>query len=296
VCILGCPLSLESVLRFLLAAILLGSAAAKLAAGRPARDALRTYGVTHARARAGLWAALIATEAGLAMAVAAGVTGSAEAAAAVLAAFALALVAAIAGGRAGAPCGCLGGRSRIGWSGVARTALLAAAFAALPLLPGTKPATQTWLAVGLCVALAAVAALAVALLALAREVGELRLAVAPQAALSLEHEGPELGGRLGLIERFDRRAPLALAVFTSPGCSLCRALAPSLRLIANDPEVELELFDEEADEEVWRSLAIPGSPYAVVLGADGEALAKGTFNTLLQLEGLLADATRTVRA
>ncbi|HEY8844522.1 MAG TPA: hypothetical protein VIM23_11545, partial [Gaiellaceae bacterium] len=82
----------------------------------------------------------------------------------------------------------------------------------------------------------------------------------------------------------------------SPGCTLCRALEPSLRLVANDPEVELELFDEEADAEAWSSLAVPGSPYAVVLGRDGEVLAKGTFNSLFQLESLLAHANRTVGA
>lgn len=283
-------------LRLCLAAILLGSAAAKLAAGRSARDALRSYGLTGARPRAWLWAALIGAETVLAVAVAAHVTGAAEAAAALFALFALGLVVAIARGRAGAPCGCFGGRSRIGWTGAARAALLAAAFAALPLLPDAKLSTQTWLGVGLGVALLGVATLAAALLALARELGELRLAVAPQAALSLAHEGPELGGRLGLIERFPQRAPLSVAVFTSPGCSLCRALEPSLRLLARDPEVELEVFDEEAEADVWHSLAIPGSPYAVVLASDGEVRAKGTFNTLLQLESLLAGATRPVRA
>ena len=48
--------------------------------------------------------------------------------------------------------------------------------------------------------------------------------------------------------------------------------------------------------EIWRSLAIPGSPYAVVLSADGDVLAKGTFNSLYQLESLLAHATRPVSA
>ena len=210
--------------------------------------------------------------------------------------FALALVWAIVTGRAGKPCGCFGGRSRIGWPAAARTALLATALAAVPFLPDAHPSTDAWLAAGLVVALAAVAGLAIALLALARELGELRMAVAPQAALSLEHEGPELGSRLDLIERFERAAPLAVAVFTSPGCALCTALEPSLRLVASDPEVEIELFDEEDDAEVWRELAIPGSPYAVVLSADGDVLAKGTFNSLYQLESLLAHATRPVNA
>ena len=283
-------------LRFALAAVLLGAAAAKLVSGRASREALASYGITNPRLRAVLWAATIAVEAALAGAVAAGVRGAAEAAAGLLAFFALALSAAIARGRAGAPCGCLGGRSRIGPAAVARAVLLAAAFAALPFVPDATPSAQAWLALGLAVALAGIAVLAVALLALARELGELRLAIRPQAALSLEGEGPELGSRLGLVERFERRAPILLAVFTSPGCALCQALEPSLRLVASDPEVELETFDEEADADVWESLAVPGSPYGVVLDPDGVVLAKGTFNTLFQLESLIADATHPARA
>ena len=223
--------------------------------------------------------------------------GAAEAAAALLGVFALALAVAILRGRAGAPCGCFGGRSRIGWPAFARTRCSwpprsrrcrFCPDTSFRRRPGSAPASPSrW---------PGVAALAVALLALARELGELRLAVAPQAALSLEHEGPELGGRVALIERFEGRAPLAVAVFTSPGCALCQALEPSLRLVSNDPEVELELFDEETDADAWASLAVPGSPYAVVLGRDGVVLAKGTFNSLFQLESLLARATRTVSA
>jgi hypothetical protein len=164
------------------------------------------------------------------------------------------------------------------------------------VLPETQPSNDVWLAAGLAVALVAVAGLAVAVFALAREIGELRLAIAPQSALSLEDEGPPLGSRLEVIHRFPRSAPLAVAVFTSPGCALCQALEPSLRLVASDPEIELELFDEEADADAWRGLAIPGSPYALVLSADGDLLAKGTFNSLYQLESLVVHATRPVSA
>ena len=289
-------MTVAGLLQFSLGALLVVAAGAKLLAGGRARQALRSYGIPSPRARAALWTLTIAAEAGLGAAVAAGVPGAAEVAAALLAVFALALVVAIARGREGAPCGCFGGRSRIGWAAVLRTALFAAALAALPLLPDTKPSTDTWLATGLVVALVAVAALAVAVLALARELGELRVAIAPQSALSIEDEGPQIGSRVDLIERFERTAPLAVAVFSSPGCALCQALEPSLRLVASDPEVELELFDEEADAGIWRELGIPGSPYAVVLSADGDVLAKGTFNSLFQLESLLAHATRPVSA
>jgi hypothetical protein len=288
-------LTVVGLVRLVLAAVLLVSAAAKLLSGRAGRDALRSYGIRSSGLRAALWGGVIAAEAALAVLVAVGVPGAAEATTVVLCVFASAQIAAILSGRAGAPCGCFGARSRLGWSGVARTLLLAAAFAVLPVLPDTEPSTDAWLGIGLAVALVAVAVLAVGVLALARELGELRMAVAPQAALSLEHEGPELGGRLALIDRFEGRAPLALAVFTSPGCAICHALDPSLRLLAKDPEIELLLFDEEQDAEAWRSAAVPGSPYAVALASDGEALAKGNFNTLYQLESLVAEATRLMR-
>jgi hypothetical protein len=279
-------LTVVGLLQGVLAAVLLLAAAGKARAGGSAREALRSYGLEDARLRAAAWATAIAAEVGLAVAVLVTVD-AALAAAALLAAFALAQTVAIVRGRAGAPCGCFGGRGRIGWWGVARTGALAAAFAALPFLPDTELSTDAWLALGLGVALLGVAGLAFALLALAREVGELRLAVAPQAALSLEHEGPELGGRVALVERFARPAPLKVAVFTSRGCSLCAALEPSLRLLANDPEVELVMFDEHDDADAWESLAVPGSPYAVVLDADGIVLSKGTFNSLYQLESLV---------
>lgn len=283
-------------LRFLLAAVLLGSAVAKLLSGRAGRDALRSYGLRDASARAAVWGSTIAVEAALAIAVAAGLPWAAVAAAALLAAFALTLAVAVLRGRTGRPCGCFGSRSRIGWPAVGRAAALSAGFALVAFLPAYEPSTDAWLLVGLCVSLGGLAALGIAVLALARELGELRLAVAPQAALSLEHEGPELGGRVALIDRFEGRAPIAIAVFTSPGCSLCTALEPSLRLLANDSDVELRLFDEEADAEAWSALAVPGSPYAVVLAPDGEVLAKGTFNSLYQLESLLAHAPRPVGA
>jgi hypothetical protein len=97
-----------------------------------------------------------------------------------------------------------------------------------------------------------------------------------------------------LIDRFEQGAEseLALAVFTSEGCHVCRGLEPAIASLAGDPAVAVKAFDEAAESETWRELGIPGSPFAIALGPDGAVLAKGTFNNLAQLESVLATAER----
>jgi hypothetical protein len=275
--------------RLVLAAVLLGAAAAKLRRPAESRDALR------ALAPRVHWGVVVAAEAALAAGVAAGLDAAALAAAAFLLAGAALLARALRAGRAGAPCGCFGARSRISRAAVARAVLLAAAFAALPLVPRSDPSAQAWLAAGLAVALAGVAALGVAVLALAREVGMLRLAIGPQGALEVAGEGPELGSDSGLAGHVDPRVGgdgLGLAVFSSEGCGMCRRLAPGIRAFGRHPHVSLVELDDVRDAEHWRRLNVPGSPYAVALAADGRVLAKGTFNSLAQLESVLAAAER----
>ena len=139
-------------------------------------------------------------------------------------------------------------------------------------------------------------ALAVVVLALAREVGMLRLAVDPRGALEVAHEGPEVGGRT----RARRRAS---ATSSRPAGSASRCSAPRAAGCAarsrprsprfgRDPRVVLREFDEVRDADAWAAADVPGSPFAVALDADGTVLAKGTFNTGAQLESVLAAAER----
>ncbi|HMJ04271.1 MAG TPA: MauE/DoxX family redox-associated membrane protein [Conexibacter sp.] len=278
----------------LLGLVLLASAGAKLAAPVSTRAALATFGLATPRARGLAWGAAIVVEGGLGVGVALGSDLAAWAAAALMLAFAGLLARALRRGRVGQPCGCLGPRSRVTPAALARTLTLALAFALLPLVPDTDPTAEGWLAVGLATALAAIAALTVLVLALAREVGELRLALPPQLPLEIPGEGPPLGERApAAIERFATRprapqARYALAVFSSEGCPMCRALEPAVEALQRDPLLSVEVFDEQADADVWRALAIPGSPYALVLTLDGTALAQGTFNSARQLEALVA--------
>ena len=278
--------------RFVLALVLAGSAALKLASPGSSRAALATFEIEGERMRWIAWATLVVTELGLAVAIAAGSDEACRLAALLLGLFAAALVGAILRGRAGAPCACFGSRSTVGWTSVFRNLALAAGFAVLPLLPERSLSTEQWLGVGIVVALLLCLGLGIAVLALAREVGMLRLRLGPAAALEIPEEGPELGERLALIGRFsevDDRS-LALALFTSEGCRVCRSLQPAIATLADHPAVAVEVFDEVADSDVWSELRVPGSPFSIALDPDGTVLSKGTFNNLAQLESVLATA------
>jgi hypothetical protein len=288
---------LGNLVGYALAGILLVAAGLKATSPSAGQTGLATLGLRRPAARKAAWATAIATEAGLAIGIAAGWPPAAYLAAALLVGYAAAVANALARGRAGAPCGCFGARSRVGGRAVARNLVLAAGLAAVPSLSAVDPSTEGWLGLGLAAAAVALAVLTVGVLALAREVGELRLRVGSGSALEIPEEGPELGGRTDLIEEFAPRAGarVAAAVFSSEACPVCRTLAPAIEYVARDPAVAVRVFDEHRDHDAWRRLSVPGSPYAVALGLDGTVLAKGTFNTLDQLESVLATAERRER-
>ena len=288
---------LEIVLRVGLGIVLAGAALAKLARPRESIAALASFGFEGGPLRPIAWASLIAIELALAVAVALGSDAAAYGASALMLLFAALTAGAILRGRAGSPCPCFGLRSRVSWLGVLRNAGLAAGFALVPLVDSVELGTDAWLGVGIGIALVACAALAVAVLALAREVGMLRLQLGTQGALEIAGEGPEIGSRAGeLADRIGRNgADLGLAVFTSEGCHICQTLAPAIDNVAQDPRVAVARFDEVAEAALWRSLKIPGSPFALALDRDSTVLAKGTFNNLAQLESVLAAAGRRVQ-
>jgi hypothetical protein len=280
--------------RLILAAVLVGASVAKLASPRSSSAALATFGIHRPRAQWATWGALIATELALAAGVAAGFDLAAYLAALLMAGFGVAMLAAVRRGRSGAPCACFGARSTVSRAAVARNLVLSFAYVALPLLPDGSLSTDEWLILGLVVALLACAGLAVAVLALAREVGMLRLRLGPASALEIPEEGPAVGEPTGIVARFDPRdgAELALAVFVSDACHVCRGLEPAIASLDRDPVLAVATFEEEGDADVWDELEVPGAPYAVALGLDGTVLAKGTFNNLAQLESVLATAER----
>jgi hypothetical protein len=276
--------------------VLILGATASLKAWRTdqAAAALATYGVRSARGqRLTVWA-LISAELTLAGALLVGVPWAAGAIAGLFLGFAVITLAALLAGRGGRPCACFGTSARLGWSTPLRALALAGAAAAIALgwLPDAPSGYARWLTVSLSVGAAAIVVLGLAVLALAREVGVLRLGLSGRGALEIQEEGPELGAMQGWAVALppSTSALLGLAVFTSEGCPLCRQLEPAVRYVAADPLLAVRVFDEVVDVATWTEAGVPGSPYAVVLDRRGVALAKGTFNSLAQLESVVGTA------
>jgi hypothetical protein len=241
-----------------LATVLLGAAALKAADRTGTSVALAGYGIP-GRLATPVWGMLIAVEAALAAGIAAGMEAAAYAAGIVLAGFLVVQVTALAHGGEGAPCGCFGAGGRLSRRSAGRTALLAVACPALPLV-GPGPDVPLVLA-------AAVAAAVVVLAAGRRN--------APRGALEIAGEGPELGQPSPLAEWFAPGGEIAVALFTSPGCALCKRVVPAADALV---DIDVRRFDEAEDPEAWAAARVPGAPFAVALGPGGVVLAKGTVN------------------
>jgi hypothetical protein len=274
------------------AALLLFAAGAKLAARAP--DRLDAYGIP-ARLRAPSYYALAVCEAALAVALLIGVSRAPLAAVALGVLFTAALSLARLRGIRRLDCGCFGSKERP----TEYLILRAAAFTGLAALGASSfeaplPSREIAVAIALAVLALAVLVLGALVLALYRQVGILTLRLGPGVALELADEGPPLGDSGPELTGLAREGA-ELAVFFSPDCRLCRQLAPAVRALAQDGlSVRVVYEHEEADAfERWR---VPGSPFAVHL-VDGTVTAKGTVNTLEQLEELVAlGIGRTERA
>jgi len=251
-----------------LAAVLLAAAALKAADRTGTAVALAAYGVpgrlaTHAVG------VLVVVEAALAAGLASGVAGAPYAAAGVLCVFLVAQVLALANGNAGAPCGCFGAGGRLSRAAGGRTALLACGCAALPLA-GDGPRVPL-------VVTAAVAAAVVVLAAGRRS--------SPRGALEVDGEGPPVGAPSPLAAWLeDAGHDVRLALFTSPGCALCKRVVPAAGGLDS---VAVRRFDEVEDTEAWAAARVPGAPFAVALGGDAIVLAKGTVNDARQLRSIV---------
>jgi len=163
-----------------------------------------------------------------------------------------------------------------------------------------------------------IALLAVALLALARQVGVLHMRVAPAGALTTS-AGPAVGsaataipvttidGVKTTVGGHKHGTPLRLLMFVSAACPLCKGLIPVAKSFARDERVELTFIgDDEAEvqremiakqglasyqfingPDVGQAYEVAKLPYAVLMDEHGTILSKGLVNSREHLESLV---------
>jgi NADH:ubiquinone oxidoreductase subunit K len=269
--------------RFVAAAILLWAAAAKAAARDPER--LEPYGVPRALRPPG-YLALALVEAAVGAALLIGLSFAPLAAIGLGVLFALALARARARGIRRLDCGCFGAKEhRVEVLIVRALAFTAVAGLAAFPLEVSRPSGQALVVIALVVLAAAVVVLAALVLALYRQVGLLTLRVGPGVAFELAEEGPPLGEPAPELTGLAGSGP-ELAVFFSPGCRLCRQLAPGVRALGREG-LAVHVVYESEQPQTFERWAVPGTPFAAHI-VDGTVVAKGTVNTLEQLEQLVS--------
>jgi hypothetical protein len=241
-----------------------------------------------ARPHAVAAAAVPALEIGIGALLLAGVAAAAWAALFMLACFSVALGVELAAGTPPPGCGCLLPSDRPpGPASLLRNAALGVVAPAAAL--GVRPALgETFWVATYALLWLAVAGLVAVVLALYRQVGLLHLRLGPRGAF--EHDGEGLP--LGTPAPDGLRS--TLLVFTSPTCPVCKQIVPGLRAVASDHGLTVVHAREEDAQgrALHDAFEVPGTPYAVFVGADGQVRAKGAVNTLEQLEGLVATGRR----
>jgi uncharacterized membrane protein YphA (DoxX/SURF4 family) len=280
---------IDTLARVLAAAILVWAAVAKAASREP--DRLRPYSVPSTM-RPPAYYALAGVEAIVGVLLLLGTPFAPFAALGLGALFIGALSLARARGVRRLDCGCFGSKEQsvellllraAGFTGLA-------ALAAFPL-DASAPSRESLLTVGFVVLALAVLVLAALVLALYRQVGILMLRVGPGVALELAEEGPELRQPAPHLDQLEGVGP-ELAVFFSPGCRLCRQLAPAVRALGRDG-LAVHVVYENEEPETFERWAVPGTPFAVHV-VNGIVAAKGTANTLEQLEQLIVLGTERI--
>lgn len=160
--------------------------------------------------------------------------------------------------------------------------------------------------------------LAIAVVALARQIGVLHERVAPVGALAMMR-GPQPGEAAPKVEARTlaettihvgeplTTSMLRMLLFVSPTCPVCKTLLPTAQLVAGHEGLELLLVgDGDAAEhrkmalrhsvpfehfinsgDVGRAFHVSKLPYAVLIGADGTILSQGLVNSREHLESLL---------
>ncbi len=282
---------LSTIARIVVGLILLWAAAAKLRRRDDLPDWLTAYGLPAQHARQAAWAVMAAEAAvGILLVFGIAMPFSAYAAVALGVIFLAALGQARLRGVERLRCGCFGaseGRTdhlllRAG--GFTALALVAAFGGGLEI----SASSDTVVAVVLVILCGAVILLGLLVFALYRQVGVLTMRIGPRVPFELAEEGPQIGQAAPALEGLRGRRPEVVFFFSST-CRICRQLSPGVAALARQG-LAVRVVEEELEEDAFSRWNVPGTPFVVHL-VDGVVAAKGTVNTLEELEQLL-DAGR----
>lgn len=141
-----------------------------------------------------------------------------------------------------------------------------------------------------------VVVLALAVLALLRQVGVLHARLRP-VGVHPAGEGLDPGQAAPQIPEHDYAAtPLTLVAFTSPTCEICADLLPGLRAMASEYDHLTVRIVDYAPETTATFLAfnVASTPYLVAVDADGLVRARGVANSVEQAEIMVAAARNDI--
>ena len=135
-----------------------------------------------------------------------------------------------------------------------------------------------------------VAVLAVAMVALLRQIGVLHQRLAPMG-VHFASEGPVLDAPAPGVGIDWSVSTLTVLLFTSPTCVLCRELKPSLDAFRRQyRELRVQTVDLDAEAAVFDAMAVRSTPYVVAVDRDGVVRGRGVANSLEQIEELIREA------
>jgi uncharacterized membrane protein YphA (DoxX/SURF4 family) len=289
-------LEVSTLARIVVAVLLLWAAAAKAYRRNDLPDWLAAYGVPVRYAESVAWTVMV-TEAvvGLLLLFGLALPASAYAAVALGVVFVAALAFAWLRGVERLRCGCFGASE----GRTTHLLLRAGGFTALALLAAfggridLSVSADTLIVGALVVLSLAVIGLTLLVLALYRQVGVLTLRIGPRVPFEIAEEGPELGSRAPELDGLrGRRAEVVF--FFSTSCRLCRQLGAGVAALARQG-LAVRVVEEEQEEEVFKRWNVPGTPFVVHV-VEGVVVAKGTVNTLEELESLLDTGRARVHA
>ena len=138
----------------------------------------------------------------------------------------------------------------------------------------------------------AVIVLSIVVVALLRQVGVLHARLQP-LGVHPAGEGPEEGQLAPPLPAIDYAGAAAtLVTFTSPTCTICAELAPSLRALEQQyRDIRLVEVSMGSDTRpVFSAFAVRSTPYLVAVDRAGVVRGKGVANSLEQAEVLVEEA------